>query len=210
MLQSAGYATKVESGSWLHSRRSLANQAMRVLNMVDENLQQEGRVCTDCGEWKDSVSFFSRSNRRKDGSRTVRPICKSCTAIRVKAARQTHGERIRAQERASWRRRFHVNGHSKRISGLDWRLRKVFGLSLDQYMQMLADQDHKCDICRTEIRPVSAQKDRALTACVDHDHSTNKVRGLLCNKCNQGIGMLGDSADTVERAAAYLRRHSNG
>ena len=43
-----------------------------------------------------------------------------------------------------------------------------------------------------------------LSFAVDHDHKTGKVRGLLCNQCNRGLGMLGDTKEAVERVLNYL------
>lgn len=40
---------------------------------------------------------------------------------------------------------------------------------------------------------------------LDHDHLTGVFRGWLCNKCNLGIGLLGDTAESVEKAVTYLR-----
>jgi hypothetical protein len=84
----------------------------------------------------------------------------------------------------------------------DKHLRNRFGISLEQYQSMLVGQDYRCAIC--------GSKDsfgKSPHFVVDHDHSTGKIRSLLCNKCNVGIGMLGDDPKRLEDAAAYLRKH---
>lgn len=43
--------------------------------------------------------------------------------------------------------------------------------------------------------------------CVDHDHDTGDIRGLLCRKCNSAIGIIGETPELLDRAAKYLRRH---
>ncbi len=65
---------------------------------------------------------------------------------------------------------------------------------------MLIEQDHKCLICE-----VSVEEFPQILA-VDHDHATGEVRGLLCNKCNRGIGLLGDSTQNLKRAIEYLTK----
>jgi hypothetical protein len=60
---------------------------------------------------------------------------------------------------------------------------------------MLDDQHHLCAICDSYLED----------PYVDHDHTTLKVRGLLCLTCNAGIGMLQDNPDLLERAVQYLR-----
>jgi hypothetical protein len=75
----------------------------------------------------------------------------------------------------------------------DRRLRDAYGISLEDYQRMAGEQGGLCAICKQPERLV-----------VDHDHRTGKVRGLLCAKCNSGIGMLGDSGDVARNAADYL------
>jgi hypothetical protein len=79
------------------------------------------------------------------------------------------------------------------------RLRSRYGIDLATYDRMLEDQAGVCGICRKE-----EQIEGRLLA-VDHDPRSGLVRGLLCNRCNRGLGFLGDSAERVEAAIAYLR-----
>jgi hypothetical protein len=69
-------------------------------------------------------------------------------------------------------------------------------LTKDDYNKMLSDQNELCAICHV---------DEGKTLCIDHDHVTNKVRGLLCNRCNKGLGLLGDSLDSINSALSYLK-----
>ena len=80
----------------------------------------------------------------------------------------------------------------------NWHLRIRYGLMPAQYAQMIKDADGKCCLCG---RPA----DKLM---IDHDHATKKVRELLCRFCNTGLGQFGDSIELLERAIAYLRKHS--
>lgn len=70
---------------------------------------------------------------------------------------------------------------------------------------MHEEQGGECAICDAEIPAVS--EDRYLSACVDHDHKTGKVRGLLCWDCNVGLGKFLDNPDLLVSAAEYLRKN---
>ena len=69
---------------------------------------------------------------------------------------------------------------------------------------LLEEQDSRCAICNT----TESNTPRHDWFAVDHCHVSNKVRGLLCNKCNQGIGLLNDSIENLSQAILYLEKHA--
>jgi len=75
-----------------------------------------------------------------------------------------------------------------------------YGLTPEDYDRLLRDQNGVCVICG---RPPQRKR-----LHVDHDHETGVVRGLLCYRCNTGIGLFGDSVDRLLGAAHYLQQHS--
>ena len=76
---------------------------------------------------------------------------------------------------------------------------KKYGITHEQFMGMLDEQDGRCAICGH-----MGTEDRNFFPLVDHCHSTNKVRGLLCMNCNQGLGKFMDSPRLLQAAAEYL------
>lgn len=81
-------------------------------------------------------------------------------------------------------------------------LKKTYGLSLEDYDRMHRACGGLCQICR---RPETAKHGNKLRVlCVDHDHETKIVRGLLCSSCNRGLGYLGDEALRLRAAVQYL------
>lgn len=66
-------------------------------------------------------------------------------------------------------------------------LRKTYGLSPEQYAAMLDNCDYKCQICQQPVRHITDTCGRADKACVDHDHATGYVRGILCHSCNRQL-----------------------
>ena len=87
-------------------------------------------------------------------------------------------------------------------------LQQKYGITIEDYDTLLKEQNSRCAICGT-TDPGTCKSKGALKSrfCIDHDHETDEIRGLLCSKCNSGIGFLGDTLERLEAAAAYLRRH---
>ena len=81
--------------------------------------------------------------------------------------------------------------------GLPRRLRE-HNLSRDAYEAFLKEQDERCAICRKPIADIRL--------CIDHDHETGRVRGLLCRSCNLAIGNAYDDPAILRAAAEYLER----
>lgn len=84
-----------------------------------------------------------------------------------------------------------------------WGLKNNFGITLEEYEKMLSAQDGKCAICGTD-KPYKRSKLQS-NFSVDHDHVTGKVRGLLCFRCNTGIGHFQDNIDLMKEAIVYLQ-----
>lgn len=74
----------------------------------------------------------------------------------------------------------------------------------EKYKQMLINQNYECKVCKEEIMYSNKKENKSKTACIDHDHKTGKVRGLLCQTCNRAIGLLKDDINILQRAIDYL------
>lgn len=76
------------------------------------------------------------------------------------------------------------------------RLKNWYGMSVEDFQRLIDSQDGRCAICCDELK----------SPRLDHDHSTNVVRGVLCNGCNSGLGMFKDSAERLSAAIKYLEK----
>lgn len=94
---------------------------------------------------------------------------------------------------AKWRQK---SGPQRR----DHHLKTAYGISETEYVALLAGQDGRCAICRT-----TEPGGRYGRFCVDHNHGSDRVRGLLCFRCNAAVGLLDDDAERAVQVAAYLK-----
>jgi hypothetical protein len=111
-------------------------------------------------------------------------------------------EYTRAYAKAHWQRV--KNDPVDRKRRMDAKLRLNHGITFDAYLTLLVKQEGCCAICKTTKPSPTYRAEQNFH--VDHDHKTGKIRGLLCLKCNRGIGIFDDDPAKVEQAAAYLRR----
>jgi hypothetical protein len=82
----------------------------------------------------------------------------------------------------------------------DKRIRRTFGVSLAYVEALISAQNNKCAACRLDLsnrRPA-----------VDHDHATERVRGVLCGPCNRALGLMHDSPERIEGLLSYAARHA--
>lgn len=89
-----------------------------------------------------------------------------------------------------------------RLENRKFKLR-VWGLTLQEYDSLLDKQGGCCAICKGTS--THAHKGNKRSFAVDHDHTTGIIRGLLCAKCNRGLGLFGDCLEKYERAYNYLK-----
>lgn len=95
---------------------------------------------------------------------------------------------------------------SRRIQNMDAQLRRNYGINFGDYSRMLGEQGGRCAICGS---PPTGGPKSASRLHVDHDHDTGVVRGLLCNRCNLGIGYFADDPARLAAAIKYLTTEEN-
>ena len=99
---------------------------------------------------------------------------------------------------------YNAQYHKKNaISRRDYKLKTKYGISHNEYLEMLERQEGCCAICHT-----SASEEHNQLLVVDHCHTTGNVRELLCRNCNLALGNAKDNINTLRSMIQYLQRHS--
>ncbi len=148
------------------------------------------QVCKSCREEKPRESFY-KDPRHSTG---LHQRCSECE--KSEALARYHANPVHHQKKTqAWRK-----ANPERVAGSQRKLAlKRYGLSEGDFDRLLRAQSFVCAICGTD-QPGGIRK----RFHVDHNHATGKVRGLLCGKCNLGLGLFNDSLDLLEKAAAYI------
>lgn len=148
------------------------------------------KVCASCLV-EHPITNFTKDSTRKD---RLFPYCKDCQRERLRPLMKIIVRGRKSQVRASQ---------------LKYKYAK-YGINTSWIDNKLKEQEGKCPICGV-VFDKSSEGIKTLPNqpwfCIDHDHKTNKNRGLLCNKCNPGLGFFGDSIDLLKSAIQYLERH---
>ena len=156
--------------------------------------------CNKCGAVK-SRQDFHRNRGARDGHR---PECKACTnARRLKRYRRNREReiaRVRAWQKANpervkaWRQKNRARVLRKLR---EIHLRNKFGLTVQEYAGILQAQSGVCALCECPPTP-------GISLHVDHNHGTGEIRGLLCVRCNNALGLFREDPDLLRRAARYV------
>jgi hypothetical protein len=119
--------------------------------------------------------------------------CEACEArYQADHAATEDGRDMRRQARATWNDGNH-----------DYYLRYRYGIGAAEYDRMVAEQAGRCAICAT-TEPGGGKT----LWSVDHCHDSLKVRGLLCSRCNMGLGYFKDDPGRLRAATAYLEKYA--
>lgn len=114
-------------------------------------------------------------------TKTHKSWCKTCSASAVQQWRDANPTKFKAST---------LKKYWPELTGQE---------SLAEYNKLLEEQNHSCKLC------LISTKELRFGLCVDHCHITGKVRGLLCDNCNQALGLFKDNPLTLLRAAEYLK-----
>lgn len=156
-------------------------------------LTPETKTCRDCKEVKPGDQF-ARDRTKPDGRDTR---CKACAALASNRYRRENPEVVRVGKARSYKKR---SGSIR-----DYKLKKLYGLTRLQYDEIFQAQGGVCKICgKSESgRDMTGGEIRDLS--VDHCHASNRVRGLLCARCNSAIGLFNDDPELLRAAADYVK-----
>ena len=137
------------------------------------------KQCITC-KTEYTLENFHKCTANKDGKS---PYCKQCHRKRCIEWQHNNKEKVKAVRRNT-------------------ALKRLYGITHSDYLEMLEKQEHLCAGCNVHI------DEHNNNFSVDHCHKTNKVRGLLCNNCNRGLGLLQDSQEVLTNLIKYLEEHS--
>lgn len=96
------------------------------------------------------------------------------------------------------------NANPEKVKNAD--LKKMFGITLQDYQCMAESQNHRCAICG-ELETGTDKQGVPRRMPVDHCHATGKIRELLCSACNKALGGFRDRPDLLRKAAEYVEKH---
>lgn len=144
---------------------------------------REMKRCASCHATKSAKQFFSRGVG-------LHSYCRACARQKTRVSQKRHAARHPEKVKAA-KRQFRMRWPYK---SLEYRLKHQYALTLFQFNELLLLQQNRCKICKEFMRP----------PCVDHCHTTGRVRGLLCDACNVGLGRFKDSMEILVAAIQHL------
>lgn len=155
-------------------------------------LSETIRTCSDCGA---SFKPYQHTQKRcpdciiKQGKKYVgHKICE-CKECGKPFERKASNQKYCSKE-CSHHKRYH--------------LKRSYGLEISEFRRMSEACNNKCEICKQDNFDMSRKAKGEANLCVDHDHKTGKVRGLLCHNCNRALGLFQEDVDVMKRAIEYL------
>ena len=164
------------------------------------------RFCEYCRSEKDSDTF--RPKRRKCGD------CEKAQQLVARNKKRQSPEGLEAHRVAS-RKSYHKNKRNRPkqvrdpLENKDSFLRSTYGITYEEFIQKCNEQGDVCKICKSP----ETRKSRYGGICrlhVDHEHTTGKVRGLLCHACNSGLGHFREDIDLLWNAIEYIEFYKKG
>lgn len=136
--------------------------------------------CYGCYENK-HIKEFTKSSIKGNY-----PNCKNCCSLNSKKKKYK-------KRKPSERNKAFLSYYRRRLT-----INKKFNLTTAELMEMMDNQKGCCLICGKSLDNKNGRY------CIDHCHNSGKVRGLLCVKCNSGLGMFNDNLNIIKNAVEYL------
>ena len=156
--------------------------------------------CSKCEVIKPLSDFY-----RRTGANSYHSACKACERAMAKDWYKRNRDKAKSKYQ-EWRvgnqdavKRYRAENRRKHYQQ---ELMRKYGVDAGWFESQMEQQGGKCACCKTPF----AWGDKHTTPHVDHCHKTQVVRGILCNRCNSGLGLCKDDATLLSRLARYLMK----
>ena len=156
-------------------------------------MTSKNRTCKLCNEFKD-ISHFAPQGYQ----------CRECRNEKQRAywAALPEDVRIARQKDGEYQRKYReINSERVKELSRKTHIMRKFGITIEEYDAMFSAQNGVCAICENICAT-------GYKLAVDHNHTTGKIRALLCKNCNTAIGLLKENTDTMTKAIKYLEFHN--
>lgn len=157
------------------------------------------KKCSRCKKEKEVKEF----HKSKKDILNRKPACKECIKIDSKEYYLNNIRKIK--QRVSHYNKKYPEKH--KILRTNNHLQKRYGLNLKEYKILLKYQNSVCAICKQKETRKDSHSNNVTKLSIDHCHKSGKVRGILCNKCNNGLGRFKDDIKLLKSAIDYLKRN---
>jgi hypothetical protein len=159
------------------------------------------KKCSICKQEKEEICFSFQNKKEKK----LMSACKECQNKKIRYFRKNNPELQKQKDRINYQRtkehrvvyarEYRKNNPEKTM---DINLKSRYGITRKEYLEILNKQNNKCAICG------KPRQNHSRNFALDHNHKTGKIRGIVCDGCNYGIGFLENHIDEYIK---YLIKH---
>lgn len=150
------------------------------------------KVCSKCKEEKPLKSFYKRRDR-------VNGYKSQCISCSNKESKNYYNNN--RKKRIEYRRRYQKL-NPKKVK--DTQIKYKYGITIEKFDQMYQKQGGVCKICGMEETAIHNKTKKIRALCIDHNHVSGEIRGLLCSECNRMLGRARDNPLILIKGAKYL------
>lgn len=159
------------------------------MKKVDDVRRADTKKCNRCGVFRNMTEFYKRLDKENR--------CKPCVSKMRKQGYATGRDEILSQVQK------YRKENPEKIR--DTKLKQAYGVGVDYYEAKLKEQGGACGSCKKDVKTIWRGKE--VRMALDHDHTTNSPRGILCIKCNRALGLLEENIDIILSLVEYIRKY---
>lgn len=155
-------------------------QGWVILRNVRKRKKIKSKICNKCGVEKKLDEFYLKGNKHSE----YRNTCKECWDNYTKIYKT---------------RDYFI----KNKTNINYSYKTKYGITYQQKQELILKQNNKCLCCGVDFETIR----RLQHICIDHDHITGVIRGVLCNNCNTALGLLHEDLERVKKLEIYIIKH---